>query len=444
MTARIRLVVLAFVVAYSVAFGPGQAFGGAKGSQWRSWWKPQRIFPLAPHRHRSRRIAPPEPLGLRARFTTRGGCSASRTAGVETRRRQGSIAPGSSASSIRTSASRSLTAPTRTTTWVSASRGSHFDRAISSSSTASATSACTSVAAASSTHRTPAPTSRSRASTTRGTARATTARDGSSSAEPHATRGTSGASEACNPGGTMTFPGTPFRAFVMDRPLLHTLVGRLRADERLPAFARALPARARVAEAALPLLLAALYEELDRGLCVLLADDADARDAAEAVGWFLGRGERRAVSLARGQPRLGDRTSASSRGRARPRPRRPRPGRPRLCLGARGRRAHAAAGAQAGAASAGPRRRARHRLGRRSARHRRLRPGRPCRRARPDRRARRARRRLLDHGPGAPPDRVLRGRDREHPRVLALHPAGAPRGRRGVDLSGRGATRPHR
>ncbi len=28
MTARIRLIVLAFVVAYSVAFGPGQAFGG--------------------------------------------------------------------------------------------------------------------------------------------------------------------------------------------------------------------------------------------------------------------------------------------------------------------------------------------------------------------------------------------------------------------------------
>ncbi len=66
MTARIRLIVLAFVVAYSVAFGPGQAFGGANGSQWRSWWKPQRIFPLPPHRHRARRLAPAEPLGLRA------------------------------------------------------------------------------------------------------------------------------------------------------------------------------------------------------------------------------------------------------------------------------------------------------------------------------------------------------------------------------------------
>ena len=44
----------------------------------------------------------------------------------------------------------------------------------------------------------------------------------------------------------------------MDRPLLHPLVERLRADERLPAFAAALPARARVSEPALPLLLAAL------------------------------------------------------------------------------------------------------------------------------------------------------------------------------------------
>src|SRR6516165_1457449 len=74
----------------------------------------------------------------------------------------------------------------------------------------------------------------------------------------------------------------------MDRPLLHPLVGRLRADERLRALAAALPTRARVAEPALPLLLAALHEELARGLCVLLPDDADARDAAEAAGWFLG------------------------------------------------------------------------------------------------------------------------------------------------------------
>jgi len=74
----------------------------------------------------------------------------------------------------------------------------------------------------------------------------------------------------------------------MDRPALHPLVERLRADERLPAFAAALPARARVSEPALPLLLAALHEELGRSLLVLLPEDADARDAAEGAAWFLG------------------------------------------------------------------------------------------------------------------------------------------------------------
>jgi transcription-repair coupling factor (superfamily II helicase) len=74
----------------------------------------------------------------------------------------------------------------------------------------------------------------------------------------------------------------------MDRPILYPLLERLRADERLPAFAAALPVRARVAEPGLPLLVAALHEELGRGLCVLFADDSDARDAAEAAGWFVG------------------------------------------------------------------------------------------------------------------------------------------------------------
>jgi len=73
-----------------------------------------------------------------------------------------------------------------------------------------------------------------------------------------------------------------------DAPVLHTLVARLRESERLRDFAAALPTRARVAEPALPLLLAALQEELDRALVVLLPEDADARDAAEAAGWFLG------------------------------------------------------------------------------------------------------------------------------------------------------------
>src|SRR3954452_13206159 len=76
--------------------------------------------------------------------------------------------------------------------------------------------------------------------------------------------------------------------FAMDRPLLHSLVERLRAEERLPQFAAALPTRARVSEPALPLLLAALHEELGRALVVLLPEDADARDAAEAAAWFVG------------------------------------------------------------------------------------------------------------------------------------------------------------
>jgi transcription-repair coupling factor (superfamily II helicase) len=74
----------------------------------------------------------------------------------------------------------------------------------------------------------------------------------------------------------------------MDRPVLHTLVERLRDEERLQQFAGSLPTRARVSEPVLPLLFAALHEELDRGLIVLLPEDADARDAAEAAAWFVG------------------------------------------------------------------------------------------------------------------------------------------------------------
>jgi transcription-repair coupling factor (superfamily II helicase) len=74
----------------------------------------------------------------------------------------------------------------------------------------------------------------------------------------------------------------------LDRPTLYPLVERLRAQEKLPAFAAALPARARVSEPALPLLLAALHEELARPILVLLPEDADARDAAEAAAWLVG------------------------------------------------------------------------------------------------------------------------------------------------------------
>jgi transcription-repair coupling factor (superfamily II helicase) len=74
----------------------------------------------------------------------------------------------------------------------------------------------------------------------------------------------------------------------MDRPVLYSLVERLRAEERLTQLAAALPTRARVSEPVLALVVAALHEELGRGLIVLLPEDADARDAAEAASWFLG------------------------------------------------------------------------------------------------------------------------------------------------------------
>jgi transcription-repair coupling factor (superfamily II helicase) len=74
----------------------------------------------------------------------------------------------------------------------------------------------------------------------------------------------------------------------MDRPVLHSFVRELLALERLQAFGAALPARARVSEPVMPLLLAALHEQLGRGLVALLPEDADARDAAEAAGWFIG------------------------------------------------------------------------------------------------------------------------------------------------------------
>jgi transcription-repair coupling factor (superfamily II helicase) len=69
---------------------------------------------------------------------------------------------------------------------------------------------------------------------------------------------------------------------------LAAFVDELRRHERFQAFAHALPTRARVSEPVLPLLLAALHDELGRALLVLLAEDADARDAAEGASWFLG------------------------------------------------------------------------------------------------------------------------------------------------------------
>ncbi|MGH2972926.1 MAG: DEAD/DEAH box helicase, partial [Gaiellaceae bacterium] len=74
----------------------------------------------------------------------------------------------------------------------------------------------------------------------------------------------------------------------MDRPVLHAFVSELVENERLVALVDAMPTKARVSEAALPLLLATLHERLERGLICLLPEDADARDAAEAAAWFIG------------------------------------------------------------------------------------------------------------------------------------------------------------
>jgi transcription-repair coupling factor (superfamily II helicase) len=89
----------------------------------------------------------------------------------------------------------------------------------------------------------------------------------------------------------------------MDRPVLHTLTHELTANDRFQAFLEELREtrrglaveaadrrgpRARVSEPALPLVLAALHSALAQGLIVLLPEDADARDAAEAVAWYLG------------------------------------------------------------------------------------------------------------------------------------------------------------
>ncbi|HZO62701.1 MAG TPA: DEAD/DEAH box helicase, partial [Gaiellaceae bacterium] len=81
----------------------------------------------------------------------------------------------------------------------------------------------------------------------------------------------------------------------MDRPETSTaspllpLARELAASERLVEFAAGLAgAAARVSEPALPLLLSALHLEAARALLVLLPEDADARDAAEAASWYLG------------------------------------------------------------------------------------------------------------------------------------------------------------
>ena len=62
-----------------------------------------------------------------------------------------------------------------------------------------------------------------------------------------------------------TRPNASVRPIVMDRPVLYSLVERLRAEDSLTEFAAAMPTRARVSEPVLPLVLAALHCELNSG-----------------------------------------------------------------------------------------------------------------------------------------------------------------------------------
>src|SRR3954469_7311323 len=89
------------------------------------------------------------------------------------------------------------------------------------------------------------------------------------------------------PGGYDDPRGTPVPPFVMDQPTLSTLARELAGGERLREFAAA-PASPRVSEPLLPLFLAAVYLERGGPMVCLFPDDSDARDAAEAAGWFLG------------------------------------------------------------------------------------------------------------------------------------------------------------
>jgi transcription-repair coupling factor (superfamily II helicase) len=75
----------------------------------------------------------------------------------------------------------------------------------------------------------------------------------------------------------------------MDPPRspLYPLVSTLAESEAFRAFVEDFPAPARVSDSALPLVLAALHETRDGALLVLLPEDEHARDAAEAVAWYL-------------------------------------------------------------------------------------------------------------------------------------------------------------
>ena len=83
-------------------------------------------------------------------------------------------------------------------------------------------------------------------------------------------------------------PRDAFPASRMDptRSALSGLVAELASSERFRAFLDDFPVAARVSEPALPLVLAALHDQLARPLVCVLAEDEEARDIAEAVAWY--------------------------------------------------------------------------------------------------------------------------------------------------------------
>ena len=89
----------------------------------------------------------------------------------------------------------------------------------------------------------------------------------------------------------MAHAGQVVPSMPMVPPVLEPLALELADTERLRAFQTAGPGTAaRVSETLLPLLLAACWHASGRegGLVCLLPDDADARDTAEAAGWYMG------------------------------------------------------------------------------------------------------------------------------------------------------------
>jgi transcription-repair coupling factor (superfamily II helicase) len=72
-------------------------------------------------------------------------------------------------------------------------------------------------------------------------------------------------------------------------PTLESLVAELAASEAFRAYVDDFPTDVRVSEPALPLVLATLHTTFARALLCLFPEDEQARDAAEAASWYMGR-----------------------------------------------------------------------------------------------------------------------------------------------------------